>query len=154
VEIPFKGKPRWLTKPGAERDRLIITYDPVKKRWYAHVSVRVKLERERDGGLKAGIDLGREIVAAVAVEDGTALLYRGGPLKSDFHYFGRKIAEIDKALIDPKSEEADRSCLKRGEEAALRQEEEVERADFCKPRGALGAQVLGAERWRRVRGVP
>jgi len=112
VEIPFKGKPRWLTRPGAEQGRLTIAYDPVKRRWYAHASVRVRLERERDGGLKAGIDLGREVVAAVAVEDGTALLYRGGPLKSDYYYFERKIAAIDRALTDPKSEEMDRAVLK------------------------------------------
>jgi len=112
VELSFKGKPRWLTKPGAKQGRLTITYDPVKKRWYAHVSVRVKLERERDSGLKAGIDLGREILAAVAVEDGHALLYRGGVLKSDYFYFEKRIAEIDRALADPKSEEVDRSVLR------------------------------------------
>jgi len=41
VDIPFKGKPRWLTKPGAKLERLIIAYDPAKKRWYARVSVEV-----------------------------------------------------------------------------------------------------------------
>ena len=112
VEIPFAGKPKWLTMPGAEQGRLTIAYDPVKCRWYAHVSVRVKLERERNSGLKAGIDLGREITAAAAVEDGTALLYRGGPLKSDYFYFERKTAEIDKTLSDPKSEEIDRAVLR------------------------------------------
>jgi putative transposase len=43
VDIPFKGKPRWLTKQGAKLERLIIAYDPVKKRWYARVSVEVTL---------------------------------------------------------------------------------------------------------------
>jgi len=73
--------------------------------------VRVKLERERNSGLKAGIDLGREILAAVAVEDGHALLYRGGPLKSDYYYFEKRTAAIDRMLSDPKSEEMDRSVL-------------------------------------------
>jgi transposase len=61
----------------------------VKKRWYARVSVEVTLERKLDnGGLKAGIDLGRERLIAFVTEplnesgEGVALLYRGGPLKS------------------------------------------------------------------------
>jgi len=112
VELRFSGKPRWLVKPGAKQGRLTITYDPVKRRWYARVSVRVKLERERMSDLKAGVDLGREILAAAAVEDGHALLYRGSVLKSDYFYFEKRIAEIDRALADPKSEEVDRSVLR------------------------------------------
>jgi hypothetical protein len=69
VSIPFTGKPRWLTKPGAKLERLIIQYDPVKKRWYARVSIEVVLERKLDnGGLKAGIDLGRERLIAFVTE--------------------------------------------------------------------------------------
>jgi putative transposase len=119
VSIPFKGKPRWLAKLSAKQGRLIITYDPVKKRWYARVSVEVVLEgRLSNSGLKAGIDLGRERLIAFVTEpvdssgEGIALLYRGGSLKSDYFYFERKIAEIDKTLADPKLEEADRSVLK------------------------------------------
>jgi putative transposase len=119
VDIPFTGKPRWLTKQGAKLERLIIQYDPVKKRWYARVSVEVTLERKLDnGGLKAGIDLGRERLIAFVTEplnesgEGAALLYRGGPLKSDYFYFEKKIAEIDRMLADPKLEEADRVVLK------------------------------------------
>jgi putative transposase len=52
VDIPFKGKPRWLTKPGAKLERLIIAYDPAKKRWYARLSVEVTLERKLDNGLE------------------------------------------------------------------------------------------------------
>jgi putative transposase len=118
VSIPFTGKPRWLTKPGAKLERLIIQYDPVKKRWYARVSVEVTLERKLDNGLKAGIDLGRERLIAFVTEpvdssgEGVALLYRGGPLKSDHFYFEKKIAEIDRMLADIKLEEIDRSVLK------------------------------------------
>jgi putative transposase len=119
IEIPFKGEPRWLTRPGAKQGRLIITYDPVKKRWYARVSVEVALESKLNvSGLKAGIDLGRERLIALFTEplnesgEGVALLYRGGPLKADYFYFERKIAEIDKMLPDPKLEEMDRSVLK------------------------------------------
>jgi putative transposase len=68
--------------------------------------------------LKAGVDLGRERLIALVTEplsekgEGIALLYRGGPLKADYFYFERKIAEIDRTLSDPKLEEADRAVLK------------------------------------------
>jgi putative transposase len=80
--------------------------------------VEVALEGRLGGGLKAGIDLGRERLIALVTEpinesgEGVALLYRGGPLKSDYFYFERKIAKIDKMLSDPKLEEADRAVLK------------------------------------------
>jgi len=118
LNISFKGKPRWLTKPGAKLERLIIKYDPVKKRWYARISVEVVLERKLNHGLKAGIDLGRERLIAFVTEplngsgEGVALLYRGGPLKSDYFYFEKKIAEIDRMLSDPKLEDTDRCVLK------------------------------------------
>jgi putative transposase len=118
IEIPFKGEPRWLARPGAKQGRLIIVYDPVKKRWYARVSVEVTLESKLNGGLKAGVDLGRERLIALVTEpvngsgEGVALLYRGGPLKADYFYFEKKIAEIDRMLSDPKLEEADRVVLK------------------------------------------
>ena len=117
VSIPFKGKPRWLTRPEAKQGRLVITYDPVKKRWYAKIAVEVVLESRLGGGLKAGIDLGRERLIALVTEpingdEGVALLYRGGPLKSDYFYFERRIAEVDRMLSDPKSEEMDKAVLK------------------------------------------
>jgi putative transposase len=118
VNIPFKGKLRWLTRPEAKQGRLIITYDPVRKRWYARISVEVVLEGRLGGGLKAGIDLGRERLIALVTEpingsgEGVALLYRGGPLKADYSYFEKKIAKIDRMLSDPKLEEADRAVLK------------------------------------------
>ena len=118
VSIPFKGKPRWLTRQGAKQGRLIVVYDPVKKRWYAKIAVEVTLEGRLGGGLKAGIDLGRELLIAFVAEpvngsgEGVALLYRGGPLKADYFYFEKRIAEIDKTLSDPKLEEMGKSVLK------------------------------------------
>jgi putative transposase len=111
VDIPFTGKLRWLSKPGAKRGRMEIIYDAVKKRWYAHISVRVTIERKRCGCNFMGIDLGREVLVAAVTSSGDALLYKGAALKSDYYYFERKIAEIDKALSDPRSEEAKRSVL-------------------------------------------
>ncbi|MCC6006024.1 MAG: transposase, partial [Thermofilum sp.] len=109
VDIPFTGKLRWLARPGAKRGRMEIIYDPIKKRWYAHISVKVPLEGKSVGGGFMGIDLGREVLVAAVTSDGTALLYKGGVLKSDYHYFERKIAVVDRALS--KLEEADRSAL-------------------------------------------
>jgi len=110
IEVAFKGELRWL--PQGKQGRLIIVYDPMKGKWYARVSVEVPLQTSSRSTLKAGVDLGREILAAVAVEDGHALLYRGGVLKSDYYYFERKIGAVDRTLSDPKSEEMDRAILK------------------------------------------
>jgi len=109
IDVQFTGKLRWLSKPGAKRGRMEITYDPIKKRWYAHISVRVTLERKGVGGGFMGIDLGREVLVAAVTSSGDALLYKGSALKSDYFYFERKIAEIDRALSG--LEEADRSAL-------------------------------------------
>ncbi|MCC6003615.1 MAG: transposase [Thermofilum sp.] len=111
VDIPFTGKLRWLTKPGAKRGRMEIIYDPIKKRWYAHISVRAVLERRHSGHGFMGIDLGREVLVAAVASDGTALLYKGGVLKSDYFYFERRIAVVDRALSDAGMEEARRSAL-------------------------------------------
>jgi putative transposase len=109
--VPFAGKLRWLTKPGAKRGRMEIIYDPVRKRWYAHISVRVPLEGKSVGGGFMGVDLGREVLVTAVTSDGTALLYKGKALKSDYYYFEKRIAAIDKALSDPGMEEADRGVL-------------------------------------------
>ena len=111
VDVPFTGKLRWLSKPGAKRGRMEIMYDPIKKRWYAHISVRVPLERKSVGGGFMGIDLGRKVLVCAVTSDGDALLYKGSALKSDYFYFERRIAEVDKALSEPGMEEADRGVL-------------------------------------------
>jgi putative transposase len=109
IDVRFTGKLRWLAKPGAKRGRMEIVYDPVKKRWYAHISVRVVLERRSTGCGFMGIDLGREVLVSAVVSDGTVLLYKGKVLKSDYYYFERKIAAIDKMLS--RLEEVGRSVL-------------------------------------------
>jgi len=58
-----------------------------------------------------GIDLGREVLVAAVASSGDALLYKGNVLKSDYYYFEKRIAGIDKALSDPGMEEARRSAL-------------------------------------------
>jgi len=111
VELRFTGKLRWHARPGAKQGRLVIVYDPVRRKWYAKVGVEVLLQRSSTPGLKAGVDLGREILAAVAIEDGMALLYRAAAVKSDYYYFERRISEVDRTLSDPRSEEMDRAVL-------------------------------------------
>jgi len=110
IDVQFTGELRWLTRPGAKRGRMEIIYDPIKKRWYAHISVRVLLERRSGGHGFMGIDLGREVLVAAVASDGTALLYKGSALKSDYFYFERRIAAIDRALS--KLEEVDGGVLK------------------------------------------
>jgi putative transposase len=110
ASIPFRGEPRWLTRQGAKQGRLVITYDPVRKRWYAHISVRVPLEGRSVGGGFMGIDLGRGVLVCAVTSGGEALLYKGKALKSDY-YFERRITRIDRALSDAGMEEADRAVL-------------------------------------------
>jgi len=91
-----------------KQGRVEITYDPVKRKWYAHVSltVREKLEgedwvsvpRTPKGNLSAGIDLGVNNLMAVYVESGESFLVKGRPLKSIDFYWRRKIAEYQSKL--------------------------------------------------------
>jgi len=142
IEVPFKGKPRWLAKPGAKQGRLIIVYDPVRKRWYARVSVEVALERGLGGGLKAGIDLGRERLLALVTEplnesgEGVALLYRGGPLKSDYFHFERRITEYRRDAVRSQARGSGQSRVEGDTEALLREEEEAQEPIVRQQRGA------------------
>ncbi len=91
-----------------KQGRLEITYDPVRRKWYAHVSftVKEKLEGEKwvsvprtpKGNLTAGIDLGVNNLMAVYVENGESFLANGRPLKSIDFYWRRKIAEYQSRL--------------------------------------------------------
>ena len=51
IEISFKGELRWL--PQGKQGRLIIVYDPMKRRWYARVSVEVPLQTSSRSTLKS-----------------------------------------------------------------------------------------------------
>jgi len=104
LEIQFKGRIHLKGRQG----RLEITYDPVRRKWYAHVSLTVeeKLEGEEwvsvprtpKGSLSAGIDLGVNNLMAVYVENGESFLVNGRPLKSIDFYWRRKIAEYQSKL--------------------------------------------------------
>ncbi|ASJ13400.1 RNA-guided endonuclease InsQ/TnpB family protein [Thermococcus thioreducens] len=104
LKIQFKGRIHLKGKQG----RLEITYDKVKRRWYAHISVTVEekfeggewvaLPRRPKGSLSAGIDLGVNNLMAVYVENGESFLVNGRPLKSIDFYWRRKIAEYQSKL--------------------------------------------------------
>jgi len=104
LEVQFKGRIHLKGKQG----RLEITYNPVRRKWYAHVSLTVeeKLEdgewvsvpRMPKGNLSAGIDLGVNNLMAVYVENGESFLVNGRPLKSIDFYWRRKIAEYQSKL--------------------------------------------------------
>ncbi|KUH34345.1 transposase [Thermococcus celericrescens] len=104
LEIQFKGRIHLKGKHG----RLEITYDPVKRKWYAHVSISVEkklqggewveVPRTPKGSLSAGIDLGVNNLMAVYVENGQSFLVNGRPLKSIDFYWQKRIAEYQSKL--------------------------------------------------------
>ncbi|WP_048148152.1 RNA-guided endonuclease InsQ/TnpB family protein [Palaeococcus ferrophilus] len=104
LEVQFKGRIHLKGKQG----RLEITYDPIKRKWYAHISYTVEetlwgeewveLPREPLGNLSAGIDLGVNNLMAVYVENGESFLVNGRPLKSIAFYWRRRIADHQSKL--------------------------------------------------------
>ncbi len=104
LEVQFKGRIHLKGKQG----RLEITYDPVKRKWYAHVSITVKeklindewveVPRQPLGNLSTGIDLGVNNLMAVYVENGESFLVNGRPLKAIDFYFRKIIADYQSKL--------------------------------------------------------
>ncbi|MCA6212902.1 transposase [Thermococcus bergensis] len=104
LEIQFKGRIHLKGKQG----RLEIIYDEARRKWYAHVSYTVeerltngdwvKVPREPQSNLTAGIDLGVNNLIAVYVENGEAFLVNGRPLKSIAFYWQKRIAEYQSKL--------------------------------------------------------
>ncbi|GAB6100841.1 RNA-guided endonuclease TnpB family protein [Thermococcus atlanticus] len=104
LEVQFKGRIHLKGRQG----RLEITFDPVKQKWYAHLSLTVegklegeewvKLPRTPKGSLSAGVDLGVNNLMAVYVENGQSFLVNGRPLKSIDFYWRKKIAEYQSKL--------------------------------------------------------
>jgi putative transposase len=95
VKLKFEGELRWW-RERMQQGRLVIAYDEVKGAWYAHIASEVKLKRDTRAPLKCGIDLGQEQLAAVVIENGVGLLYRGSVLKSEYYYLKLRVSELDK----------------------------------------------------------
>ncbi|NJE05729.1 transposase [Thermococcus sp. M36] len=104
LEVQFKGRIHLKGKQG----RLEITYDPVRRKWYAHISYTVeerligdewvKIPRQPLGNLSAGIDLGVNNLMAVYLENGESFLVNGRPLKSIDFYYQKKIADYQSKI--------------------------------------------------------
>ncbi len=104
LRIQFKGKVYLKGKQG----RLEIQYDPIRRKWYAHVSFTVEeklingewveVPRQLLGSLSAGIDLGVNNLMAVYVENGESFLVNGRPLKSIAFYWQKRIAGYQSKL--------------------------------------------------------
>ena len=124
LEVQFKGRIHLKGKQG----RLEITYDEVRREWYAHISYTVEEKLENDswvkvprtprGTLSAGIDLGVNNLMAVYVENGESFLVNGRPLKSIDFYWRRKIAEYQSKL-NKSGAKAGRKLRKMHERAKL-----------------------------------
>ncbi|USH00911.1 transposase [Thermococcus argininiproducens] len=105
LEVQFKGRIHLKGKQG----RLELIYNPVKRKWYAHVTISkveerldgngwIKLPRKPLSNLTAGIDLGVNNLMAVYVENGESFLMNGRPLKSIAFYWQKRIAEYQSKL--------------------------------------------------------
>ncbi len=96
LKIQFKGRIHLKGKQG----RMEIIYDSVKRKWHAHVSYTVeekltngewvKVPREPQSNLTAGIDLGVNNLIAIYIENGEAFLVNGRPLKSIAFYWQKE----------------------------------------------------------------
>ncbi|WP_342667087.1 RNA-guided endonuclease InsQ/TnpB family protein [Thermococcus celericrescens] len=104
LEVQFKGRIHLKGKQG----RLEITYDPIRRKWHAHISYTVKeklrgeewveLPRQPLGSLSAGIDLGVNNLMAVYLENGESFLVNGRPLKSIDFYWRKRIADYQSKI--------------------------------------------------------
>ncbi|GAB6102940.1 hypothetical protein JCM16138_21630 [Thermococcus atlanticus] len=104
LKIQFKGRIHLKGK----QSRLEITYDEVKRKWYAHISLTVEeklesgewvaLPRTPKGSLSAGIDLGVNNLMAIYVENGESFLVNGRPVKSIDFYWRKRIADYQSKL--------------------------------------------------------
>jgi len=115
LKIRYVGRIRWEGKQG----RLEIIY--VNGRWFAHIPIEVGVEppksnkrgyvkpnykdkkgrivnprsiRQRDpiGDKEAFIDMGLNNLFAVTISDGSAMLIKGGKIKSEYYWWKREIA--------------------------------------------------------------
>jgi len=99
LRVPFKAGDLWVGKQG----RLELHYDPLRRKWYGHIPMKVKWPRK---GMphyltrkRASIDLGICNLATCAVEGGDkAYVYSGRAVLSDWRYRTKRIAEIESEL--------------------------------------------------------
>ena len=113
LAIPYRGELRWL-KNATTKGRLIISFDDLEECFYASVASKVKINAAVPRTVHyAGVDIGIRILAATAITNGQALLYKGGPLLSTYHRFEEKLSMLDKRLSTETDEDALRELKKR-----------------------------------------
>ncbi|MDT7889404.1 MAG: transposase [Desulfurococcales archaeon] len=94
LSLKFKGELKWRGKQG----RLEIIYDDARRGWYAHIPVEVENEAKVEGRLRASVDLGIVNLATVYVENGDWYIFKGGGVLSQYEYYSKRIAVIQKTL--------------------------------------------------------
>lgn len=104
TSVRYSGRIHVFGKQG----RAEICYDLDEKKWYMHISFEVEEKIVRDkmikvpvnppGNKSAGIDIGINNLLAIYVEDGSALLVSGRPLKAISFYWRNRISEYQSML--------------------------------------------------------
>jgi len=99
LRVHFKAGELWVGKQG----RLEVHYDPLRKKWYGHIPVKVKWPRKgaphQLTRKRASIDLGICNLATCVVEDEPkAYVYSGRAVLSDWRYWTKRIAETESEL--------------------------------------------------------
>jgi putative transposase len=99
LRVPFKAGDLWVGKQG----RLELHYDPLRKKWYGHIPVKVKWFRKgkphQSTRKRASIDLGICNLTTCVVEGGDkAYVYSGRAVLSDWRYWTKRIASCESTL--------------------------------------------------------
>ncbi|MEM4972034.1 MAG: transposase, partial [Sulfolobales archaeon] len=104
IRVRYSGKIHIAGRQG----RAEIHYDADDKKWYMYVSYEVeekvirgssfRIPLKPNGNKEAGIDIGINNLLAVYVDDGSALLVNGRPLKAISFYWREKISEYQSTL--------------------------------------------------------
>jgi len=104
IKVGYIGRVNIRGKQG----RAEVRYDSDERKWYIHVAFEVieklvkgrwiKVPMNPLGDRIAGVDIGINNLLAVYVEDGSALLVSGRPLKSTSFYWRKKIANYQSIL--------------------------------------------------------
>ena len=99
LRIRFRAGDVWLGKQG----RLELHYDPLRKKWYGHIPVKVKWPRKgqphHSTPKRASIDLGICNLTTCVVEGAEkAYVYSGRAVLSDWRYWTKRIASYESTL--------------------------------------------------------
>ena len=104
LRVRFSGRIHIIGKQG----RAEVHYDPNEGKWYMHILFEVEEKIIRDertrvpmkslGDRIAGVDIGINNLLAVYVDDGSALLVSGRPLKAISFYWRNRMAKYQSTL--------------------------------------------------------